>query len=137
MRAEVANLRGFSARRVNGLVWFGVLGGPAAWAMQFLFAMQFGLARCESPNARFQFQVHTISAVLGGAAVLIGVLAELAAIVVFRAADQDRLPPGISEITSGRLRFLAAVGMTVNPLALTISAMVAIGVPLLDICHQS
>jgi hypothetical protein len=137
MKAGLRDLRGSSARRVNGLVWFGVLGGPAAWALQFLFAMQFGLARCESPNARFQFPVHTISAVLGGAAVFIGVVAELAAIVVYRAADHDRLPAGVSEITTGRLRFLAAVGMTVNPLALTISAMVAIGAPLLGICHQS
>lgn len=137
MTFGLPDLRGSSARQVNGLVWFGVLGGPAAWALQFLFAMQFGLARCESPNARFQFPVHAISAVLGAAGVLIGVLAELAAIVVFRAADQHRLARGISEITSGRLRFLAAVGMTVNPLTLTICAMVAIGAPLLGICHQS
>jgi hypothetical protein len=128
---------GLSARQLNGLVWFGVLGGPAAWASQFLFGMQFGLARCESPNGRFQFPVHAISVTLGAIAVLISVLAELAAIVVFRIADPDRVPSGVSQITAGRLRFLAAVGITVNPLALTISAMVAIGVPLLSLCHQS
>jgi hypothetical protein len=81
--------------------------------------------------------VHGISAALGGAAVLVNALAELTAIGVFRAANPDHDHPGISEITTGRLRFLGAVGMTVNPLTLTICAMVAIGVPLLGICHQS
>jgi hypothetical protein len=131
------DLRGTSLGLLNGLVWFGVLGGPVAWATQFLFAMQFGLARCESPNARFQFPVHTISAVLGGIGVLVAVLAEITAIAVFRATRTDPHTQEAAEITSGRLRFLAAVGITVNPLTMTISAMVAVGVPLLELCHQS
>jgi membrane protein required for beta-lactamase induction len=137
MKAGFPDLRGASAERLNRLVWFGVLGGPVAWAAQFLFAMQFGLARCESPNDRFPFPVLTISAVLGAVAVLVGVLAELVAIAVFRATREDGHTQTTADITSGRLRFLATVGMTVNPLALTISAMVAIGVPLLGVCHQS
>jgi hypothetical protein len=114
-----------------------VLGGPAAWAAQFLFAMQFGLARCESPNARFQFPVHTISPVLGGIGVLVGVLAELAAIAVFRTTRPDEHTQQAADVAAGRLHFLGAVGMTVNPLTLTISAMVAVGVPLLELCVQS
>lgn len=125
------------SRRLNWLAWFGVLGGPAAWAAQFLFAMQFGLARCESPDARFQFPVHVISPVLGGVAVLVGVLAELAAIAVFRTTRSDEHTQQAADVTAGRLHFLGAVGMTVNPLTLTISAMVAVGVPLLDLCVQS
>jgi membrane protein required for beta-lactamase induction len=122
---------------LNGLVWFGVLGGPVSWAAQFLFAMQLGLARCESPNARFQLPVHVISPVLGGVGVLVAVLAELAAIAVFRATRTDQHTQNAEDITSGRLRFLGAVGMTVNPLTLTICAMVAVGVPLLGLCRQS
>lgn len=132
-----SNLRDWSPRRLNALVWFGVLGGPVAWAAQFLFSMQFGLARCESPNARFQFPVHTISAVLGGLGVLVAVLAEIAAILVFRVTRADQHTQGAADVTSGRLRFLAAVGRTVNPLTLTICAMTAIGVSLLGLCHQS
>lgn len=124
-------------RRLSRLAWFGVLGGPIAWAAQFLFAMQLGLARCESPDARFQFPVHTISLVLGGIGVLAGVLAELAAIAVFRATSADLHSQRALEVTTGRLHFLAAVGMTVNPLTLTICAMVAVGVPLLGLCIQS
>jgi hypothetical protein len=123
--------------RLNRLAWFGVLGGPVAWATQFLFGMQFGLARCESPNGRFQFPVHTISIVLGVAGVLVAVLAELAAITVFRATQPDQRSQRAADVTTGRLHFLAAVGMTVNPLTLTICAMAAVGVPLLGLCHQS
>lgn len=124
-------------RRLSRLAWFGVFGGPIAWAAQFLFAMQFGLARCESPNARFQFPVHVISPVLGAIGVLVGMLAELAAIAVFRATRPDRHSQQLEDVTTGRLHFLGAVGMTVNPLTLTICAMVAIGVPLLGLCIQS
>lgn len=137
MSIRVTNTRHSSPARLNRLVWFGVLGGPAAWATQFLFGMQFSLARCESPDGRFQFPVHTISPVLGAAGVLVGVLAELAAIAVFRVTRPDPHTQTATEITSGRLHFLAAVGMTVNPLTLMICAMVAIGIPLLGLCHQS
>lgn len=137
MSAWLADLRDWSPARLNGLVWFGVLGGPVAWAAQFLFGMQLGLARCESPNARFQFPVHTISPVLGGLGVLVAALAEVAAIAVFRVTRPDRHTQVVADVRSGRLRFLAAVGMTVNPLTLTICAMAAVGVPLLGLCHQS
>lgn len=130
-------LRDWSTGGLNALVWFGVLGGPVAWATQFLFGMQFGLARCESPNGRFQFPVHTISLVLGGVGVLVAVLAEIAAIAVFRVTRTDQHTQVAADITTGRLRFLAAVGMTVNPLTLTICAMTAVGVPLLGLCQQS
>jgi len=126
-----------STTRLNRVVWFGVLAGPASWATQFLFAMQLGLARCESPDRRFQFPVHTTSAALGAAGVAIGLLAEVAAIAVFRATHPDRHTHDREDITVGRLHFLATVGMTVNPLTTTICLMVAIGVPLLGICHQS
>lgn len=137
MSTLVTNPRDSSRGRVNRLAWFGVLGGPVAWAAQFLFGMQFGLARCDSPDGRFQFPVHTISLVLGATGVLVGVLAELAAIAVFRATHPDRHSQQAADITSGRLHFLAAVGMTVNPLTLTLCAMVAVGVPLLGLCRQS
>jgi hypothetical protein len=123
--------------RLNALAWFGVLAGPAAWALQFLFSMQFGLARCESPNGRFPFPVHVLSPVLGGIGAIIGLMAELAAIDVFRATRQPQGSTGRPKVTLERLHFLGAVGMTVNPLTVTICVMTSIGVPLLSICHQS
>jgi hypothetical protein len=137
VKRRIRDIRNASVKQLNALVWFGVLGGPAAWAMQFLFGMQFGLARCESPDARFQFPVHTISVVLAATGVVIGVLAELTAVAVFRAIRGPDDLPQAPEVTAGRLRFLAAVGMTVNPLTLTLCAMLAVGSPILGICHQS
>lgn len=137
MSSPVANPRDAGRGRLNRLAWFGVLGGPVAWAAQFLLGMQFGLARCESPDGRFQFSVHTIAAVLAATGVLVGVLAELAAISAFRATRPDQHSQQAADITMGRLHFLAAVGITVNPLTLTICAMVAVGVPLLGLCQQS
>ncbi|HEX5223838.1 MAG TPA: hypothetical protein VFW29_01795 [Solirubrobacteraceae bacterium] len=137
MRPARLDLSGASPRLLSRLVWFGVLGGPAAWALQFLFAMQFGLARCESPYGRFQFSVHVISGTLGAIAVLVGVLAELVSIAVLRATREDEHTQQPSDITYGRLHFLASVGVTVNPLTAAICAMVAIGVPLLEVCQQS
>jgi hypothetical protein len=137
MSVPVISLREASLGRLNRFAWFGVLGGPVAWAAQFLLGMQFGLARCESPNERFQFPVHTISPVLGAIGVLVGVIAELAAIAVFRTTRPDQHSQQAADITTGRLHFLAVVGMTVNPLTLAICAMVAVGVPLLGLCQQS
>jgi membrane protein required for beta-lactamase induction len=137
MSVPVTNLSDEARGRLNGLAWFGVLGGPVAWAAQFLLGMQFSLARCESPNQRFQFPVHTISPVLGAIGVLAGVIAELAAISVFRATRPDQHSQQAADVTTGRLHFLAAVGITVNPLTLAICAMVAVGVPLLGLCQQS
>jgi hypothetical protein len=123
--------------RLSKLVWVAVLGGPAAWALQFLFSIQFGLARCESPNARYQVPVHAISAVLGGAGALIGFLCLLIAIAVFRATSADEHTADPTEIASGRVHFLAAIAITVNPLTAVLCAMVAVGSPLLPLCQQS
>jgi hypothetical protein len=105
--------------------------------LQFLFALQFGLARCSSADARFPLPVDVISAILGAAGVLVAVLGELAAVAVFRATQEDSHTQAPAQITDGRLHFLAAIGMTVNPLTAVLCAMVAIGVPLLGLCHQS
>lgn len=137
MSAFSSHLSDASPARLGKLVWFSVLGGPTAWALQFLFAMQFGLARCESPSQRFQFPVHVISVTLGAIGFAVGVLATLTAIAVFFATREDEHTQDPVQITNGRLHFLASVGIVVNPLTATICAMVAIGVPLLELCQQS
>jgi ABC-type transport system involved in cytochrome c biogenesis permease subunit len=119
--------------RLNALVWFGVLGGPVAWAVQFLLAMQIGLARCESPDARFQLPVHAWAIGLAAAGVLVGALAGVASLAVFR-ATRHAAP---DDVPAGRLHFLGAIGMTVNPLTVTLCAMTGIAIPLLGLCHQS
>ena len=130
-------LRGARTSLLSKLVWLAVLGGPTAWALQFLFSLQFGLARCESPNAQWQLPVHVISAVLGGAATLVAVMCLLIAIAVHRATHEDEHTAEPAQIATGRVHFLAAVAITVNPLIAVLCAMVAIGSPLLPLCQQS
>jgi hypothetical protein len=120
-----------SVRRLNALVWFGVIGGAAAWAIQFLFGMQLGLARCESPNARFQFPVHGWAIGLAAGALAILVLAQVSSVVVFRATREKET------ISMQRIHFLATVGLTVNPPLMAIAIMTGVGSPLLSLCQQA
>ncbi len=116
----------------NGLLWFGVLGGALAWAVQFLAGLAIGLARCASPDARWQLSVHAWAIVFAAGGALIAILAQLVAFKAFRATrDAGSEPP------AGRVRFLATIGMTVNPLALAIIVMSAVGLALLPLCQQS
>jgi len=155
-RPPVARLPRFGGRsllQLNALAWFGVAGGPVAWALQYIIGAQLGLARCESPDARFALPATAWSIALAAAAAAVAVLALLAAIAVFRATRETRNddalqaprpaelkggvvgdPPAVS---AGRLRFLGAVGITVNPLAFAICVMVIVASPLLGVCHQS
>lgn len=118
--------------RSTGLIWFGVLGGPLAWATVHVAGYGFGLARCDSPNARFQLPVHGWAVALSAAGVIIALLAEATSLRVFLATrESGEQPP------EGRIHFLATIGLTVNPLALAIIVMDGVGVPLLHLCQQS
>ncbi len=118
--------------RSNSLLWFGVLGGPVAWAIQFVSGYAFALAQCDQPVSRWQIPVHGWDIALAAAAAVIAISAELVSLRIFRATrDAGSAPP------AGRFHFLSTVGLTVNPLALAIIVMTGIGVPLLTVCQQS
>lgn len=114
------------------LVWFGVLGGAFAWLTQFVAAHAFGIARCDSPDARFQLPVHGWSIALAAAGALVAVLAQVVSFRIWRVTrNVGSKPPG------GRVHFLATIGLAVNPLALAIIVMSGVGVSLLPLCQQS
>ena len=116
----------------NALVWFGVLGGALAWAAQHVANIGIGFARCHSPDARFPVAAHPWAAGLAVAGTLVALLAEAAALRVFCATrDAGSAPP------LGRVRFLATIGLTVNPLVAAIILMSGVGTLLLPLCHQS
>jgi hypothetical protein len=121
-----------SRARANLLVWFGVLGGPLAWAAMHVAGYAVGLARCDSPNARFQVPLHGLDPAFSIAGVAIGVLAELAALRVFLdTRESGEKPP------AGRIHFLSVVGLTVNPLAVAIMILAGVGTAVLPLCQQS
>jgi hypothetical protein len=128
----------------NLVVWFGVLGGPVAWAAQFVGGYAFGIAQCDQPRTRWRLPVHWWDAGLAAGALVIAVLAFAVSLRLFlRTRDPDhevfdRTARGDTTAEPiGRVQFLATLGLTVNPLAAAIIVMSGIGAPLLSLCHQS
>ena len=127
----------------NARVWFAVAGGPTAWAVQFAINLTFTFARCNAPSRRFIVPVHTIEIAVSVVAFLIGLIAMLISGWLFLVTnDIDHVAQaemrGLgSAPPTGRINFLAMVGLTVNFLSLAIIVMTAIGAPLLPVCQQS
>lgn len=127
----------------NALVWFGVLGGAGAWAVQFVVNLAFTFAQCDAPSGRWQLPVHGFEIGLSAAAVAVGIAATGVSLRLYRRtfridhiAEAERQGKG-SPPPTGRINFLAMVGLTVNFLALAIIVMTGIGAPLLPVCQQS
>ncbi len=127
----------------NALVWFGVLGGAGAWAVQFVANLAFTFAQCNQPVDRWQLPVHGWQIALSAAAIAIGLTALGVCMWLFlrtfhldHVAEAERRGEGTAPPT-GRISFLAMVGLTVNFLALAIMVMTGIGAPLLPVCQQS
>jgi hypothetical protein len=121
-----------SRRPPNALLWFGVLGGPLAWALEHVAGYAFGLAQCEQPVTRWQLPLHGWQIALAAGAALISLAAEAVSLrIFFRTRETGNAPP------AGRVHFMSVVGLTVNPLALAIILMTGVGAPLLTLCQQS
>jgi hypothetical protein len=81
---------------------------------------------------RWQLPVHGWEIALGAAAAGVALAAEAVCLRIFRATKgAESSPP------AGRVHFLSVIGLTVNPLALAICLMTAIGAPMLTVCQQS
>jgi hypothetical protein len=127
----------------NALVWFAVLGGPVAWVVQFLINLEFSYAQCDAPAGRWQLPVHAWEIAVSASAAVVALAAGTASLWLFRRtfnldhiAEAERRGEGTAPPT-GRINFLATVGLTVNFLALAIIVMDGIGAPLLPVCQQS
>jgi hypothetical protein len=120
-----------NARRLQAMLWFGLLGAPAAWTLQHVTGFALTQAAC---NGAYSGDVAldglTIAVTVAAAAVAI--LSELSAVAVFRrtrgAGDE---PPG------ARVHFMAIVGMTIGPLFVAMILMSGLGVTILENCRQS
>jgi hypothetical protein len=131
-----------SSRPSTALVWFGVLGGPFAWATQFIANLWFSYAQCDTPG-RWRLPVHGWQIGLSIVAVAVGLGSAAVSLRLYRrTAAIDGLSKqvirGFGGVPPpGRIHFLAIVGLTVNFLSLLIIVMTGIGAPLLDLCQQS
>jgi NO-binding membrane sensor protein with MHYT domain len=121
-----------NVRRLNILVWFGILGGPIAWAAVHVMGYAFGLAQCDDPTARWQLPVHAWDVASAAVGVVVAITAEAVSLWIFRRTQTEGDEP-----PTERVHFLATIGLTVNPLALAIMVMTGIGTSVLRLCHQS
>lgn len=117
------------------LVWFGVVGAPAAWVTQFLAGFALSEAACNPPGSERTLSLELIVTLLTCAAVAVALLAAAAALAVFRATrtageEEASAPP------AGRVHFLATVGLIVAPMMLAIIVLNGIGLIVLDPCRQ-
>jgi hypothetical protein len=118
--------------RTTLLLWFGIMGGPLAWAAVHVIGYAFGVAQCDDPAHRWQLPVHAFD--VGAAAV--GLAIGLASIgvslwIFFDTRGVDNAPP------QGRVHFLSVCGLVVNFLTIVIIILVGVGTPLTGLCHQS
>jgi hypothetical protein len=127
----------------NLLVWFGVIGGPCAWAAQFVVSLAFSFAQCNQPAGRWQLPVHGWQIATSAVGVAVGLASTAVSLWMFMRTfhigdvdeEERRGEGGLPPV--GRIHFLAIVGLTVNFLALAIMVMTGIGAPLLPTCQQS
>ncbi len=127
----------------NALLWFGVLGGAAAWVLQFLANLAFTFAQCNQPTQRWILPVHSWEIGLSVLALAVGLAATGVSLWIFLrtyqiddVAAQERRGEGVRP-PLGRVSFLSMIGLTVNVLALAIVVLTGIGAPLLPVCQQS
>jgi hypothetical protein len=109
-------------RRLEALQWFGLLGGPAAWAVQHVIGIEVVLARCNP--ARLGVSVHAWQLAATGAAAAVVVAAEVAAWLAFSATRDvswEGDPP------RGRIRFLSTAALLLGPIFLTLVLLNGIG----------
>jgi hypothetical protein len=125
-----------SLTRANVLLWFGLLGAPAAWTVQFLVGYWLSEVRCSTGgDGALAVDGWTIATTVVTA--MLTVLAGLAAITTFRRTRDVRGVGGAEEPPpKGRVHFLATVGIVIAPLFFLIIVMSGVGVAVLEDCRQ-
>lgn len=116
------------------LLWFGVLGAPGAWALQFGLSYWLTEAHCGATGTDWGLGLDAWVIVFTVVAVVIALGAGLTAAYLYRATDEaghDTAPP------AGRIHFLATVGIAITPLFLAIIVMNGVGATILTNCQQS
>jgi hypothetical protein len=122
--------------RTAALSWFALLGAPFAWTVQHVTGFALTQAQCNEAGLNVHLDTTTIA--VTAPAALIALLAELAAIKVFRDTRRVEGVGGSEEPPpKGRIHFLAVIGLAISPLFLAIILMSGLGTLSLPECVQS
>lgn len=132
MRVPLADIRIEQPRSpVSPLLWFAVLGSPAAWALQFGVSYWLTEAECSRAGAMWGISLDAWIIVLSAIAIPMALAAGVLSYLLFRSTDgAGTAPPG------GRNRFLAAVGMAVTPIFVGIMTLNLVGELIYSYCPQ-
>ena len=116
---------------VSPVLWFAVLGGPLAYAVQMGAGYWLAEAQCSPTGGMWGISLGTWGLVVGAVAAAVALAAGLTALWLFRGAgDYKGTPP------PGRIAFLAIVGMTVSALFGALILMSAAGILTFQVCNQ-
>ncbi|HET8757667.1 MAG TPA: hypothetical protein VFM58_16735 [Solirubrobacteraceae bacterium] len=115
------------------LLWLGVFGAPAAWAVQHIAGFSLTEARCREAATigGWSLDMDAWTIAVTALAAIVAVTAIGAAIVTFRGTRGAEEPP------RERIHFLAVIGITIGPLFLAMILMSGLGAVFLPQCVQS
>lgn len=114
------------------VLWFAVLGAPAAYATQMGVGYWLAQAQCSPTGGMWGIALGTWAVVVGVPAAAVALAAGATAFWLFRqSGDFKDAPP------RGRTAFLGVVGMTVAALFGVLIVMTVCGVLAYDTCNQS
>jgi hypothetical protein len=120
-------------RRVETLIWIGLLAAPGAWTVQHVLGFGVADAHCGRAGRVWDIPLDTWLVALtagAGALAVAGIAASVFAFRQVRGAGEDDPPP------TGRERFMAVCGMVICPIFLMLVLLDGLGALLLDTCHQ-
>ena len=113
------------------LLWFGVLGAPAAWTLLLVVGYGFEEVDCSRGSSRWGFDAATGNLVLFIATASIGVVAGAASFSAWRRTQQ----PEAADVR-GRLAWMGFAGILVSGLFLALILFTGFGVAFLDQCRR-
>ncbi len=114
------------------VLWFAVLGAPAAYVVQQGLGYWLSISQCSPTGDMWGIALGTWAVVVGVPAAAVALAAGATAFWLFRqSGDYKGAPP------RGRTAFLGVVGMTVAALFGVLIVMTACGVLVYDTCNQS
>ena len=133
----------FTLRQLAVVQWIGVVVAPLAWTGQHVVGYGVGEARCKA-GAGWGIGYDTWQLAILGAAVLLVLVSEAAAVAVFLATRETNYgdgPPGegrwAGAVPYTRLHFFATAAMVANVLFLTIILLDGLGAVADSLCVQS
>jgi hypothetical protein len=119
---------------LESLQWFGLLAGPLAFLCEHVVGVGATFADCSPAGSGWAVPMHSIQIGVTAAAAVVIVLAEVAAVLAFRATqgvDKEGEPP------LGRIRFLSTAALAIGPLFLALVLLGGVGAAVHANCHQS